>query len=125
MNRVLICTLILSFATSAAWAQPAGKGPGPGMRGQGARMQHIQQNLGLSQEQVDQIRTIRQNGGGRDEIRAVLTEEQRAKMDQHHAARQGRGGPGNRGDRPRPNDGYGNGSGQAPAPPDPSETGDG
>ena len=55
MNRVLISILLLAFTTSAAWAQPHGKGMGPGMRGQSPRMQHAQQNLGLSQEQVDQI----------------------------------------------------------------------
>lgn len=123
MNRVLISILLLAFTTSAAWAQPHGKGMGPGMRGQSPRMQHAQQNLGLSQEQVDQIGMIRRNGGGRDEIRAVLTEEQRAMMDEHRAARQGQGGPGNRGNRP--GRGYGNRADQTPAPGDSSEPGEG
>ena len=125
MNRALISLLVLALAASSVHAQPSGKGPGQGMRGpgQGQRMQHMQQALGLSQEQVEHIRSIRQNGGGRDEVRGVLTEEQRTMMDEHRAARQGQGGPGKRGNRPRRGDGYG--AGQAPAQNDSSETGNG
>lgn len=125
MKHVLISILLLTFAASAVWAQPQGKRMGPGMRGQGQspRMQLAQQNLGLSQEQVEQINTIRRNGGGRDEIRAALTEEQRAMMDAHRAARQGQGGPGNRGNRP--GRGYGNRADQTAAPGDSSEPGNG
>jgi Spy/CpxP family protein refolding chaperone len=43
------------------------------------RLTHMQQNLSLSDEQVSQIQDIRQAGGGREEIEAVLTEEQKAK----------------------------------------------
>ena len=125
MNRALISLLVMALAASSVQAQSSGKGQGQGMRGpgQGPRMQHMQQALGLSQEQVDQIRSIRQNGGGRDEIRAVLNEEQRATMDEHRAARQGQGGPGKRGNRQ--GRGHGHGAGQAPAQGDSSETGNG
>lgn len=51
----------------------------------------MQENLGLSQEQMEQIRSIRESGGGREEIRAVMTDEQQAKLDEHRANRQGRG----------------------------------
>jgi Spy/CpxP family protein refolding chaperone len=125
MNRALISLLILALAASSVHAQSSGKGQGHGMRGpgQGQRMQHMQQALGLSQEQVDQIRSIRQNGGGRDEVRAVLSDEQRTMMDEHRAARQGQGGPGKWGNRPRR--GNGNGAGQSPAQSDSSDTGNG
>ena len=61
-----------------------------GLRGHSPRMAHLQQGLGLSDEQMAQIRDIRAGGGTRDDIRAVLTDEQRALMDAHRANRQGR-----------------------------------
>lgn len=61
-----------------------------GMRGHAPRMAHLQQGLGLSDEQAARIRDIRANGGSREDIRAVLTDEQRALMDEHRAQRQGR-----------------------------------
>jgi len=61
-----------------------------GMRGNSPRMAHLQQGLGLSDEQMTQIREIRENGGTRDDVRAVLTDEQRDLMDAHRANRQGR-----------------------------------
>lgn len=102
MNHVLTGILLLAFLTSTAWAEPAepldgngyGKGPrGPDREQRAARMQ---QALGLSEAQMQQIREIRQNGGGRDEVRAVLSDEQRAMLDEHRAnrQRQGKGGRG-------------------------------
>ncbi|MFT4825993.1 MAG: Spy/CpxP family protein refolding chaperone [Halioglobus sp.] len=41
---------------------------------------HVQQELGLSEEQMAQIKTIRESGGSREEINALLTSEQKAKM---------------------------------------------
>ena len=112
MKHTLTSILLLLLLSSTVYA---GNGQGPGMRnaGQQQRMAHIQQSLGLSQDQVEQIREIRRNGGGRDEIRGVLTEEQRTMMDEHRAARQGRGqGPGYRqGNR----GGYRAGQGNPPA----------
>ena len=54
---------------------------------------------------VAQISAIRANGGGRDEVRAVLNDEQRALMSEHRANRQGR----QNGSRQGP--GYANGKG--------------
>lgn len=120
MNRILPSIILLIFIASTAQAAPSGRGNGQGMHGrQSMQMQHIQQNLGLSQEQADQIRSIRQNGGSREDIRNVLTEEQRAQMDEHRANRSGNG------DRPRYGNGQGYGAGQAPAADDSSEPGDG
>jgi hypothetical protein len=48
----------------------------------GDREQRMREHLGLSDAQVEQIRQIRAEGGGRDEISAVLTEEQREKAAQ-------------------------------------------
>jgi Spy/CpxP family protein refolding chaperone len=106
MKNTFIGILLLVFLASTAHSGPAGKGNGQGARGggQNARMAHMQENLGLSQEQMEQIRSIRESGGGREEIRAVMTDEQQAKLDEHRANRQGRGGQGNR-------QGRGNGAG--------------
>lgn len=101
----LILPSILLLAMTAAAAE-AGQGQnGQGRQGNGPRMQHMQQALNLSDEQVSQIRDIRANGGGRDEVRAVLNDEQRAMMDEHRANRQGRENGARRGP------GYANGEG--------------
>ena len=47
----------------------------------GKRMDHMQEFLGLSDEQAAKIEQLRKSGGSREEIRAVLTPEQQAKLD--------------------------------------------
>lgn len=99
--KIMLASILLVGCAVAHAQDP--REPEQAMRGQGPRMAHLQLSLGLSQEQVEQIREIRQNGGGRDQVRAVLTDEQRETLDQHRAARQGRGN----GDGQRPRDGRG------------------
>jgi Spy/CpxP family protein refolding chaperone len=115
MKKTITGIVFFALITTAVHAASEGveEGQGPKMRGggNGQRMAHFQQALGLSDEQVAQIHEIRQNGGGRDEVRSVLTDEQRALMDEHRANRQGRGGQG-RG----PGRGYGYGPGPANPP---------
>ena len=117
----IVAAALLVGAVHNATAGPRnGAGNGKGMRGQSPRMVHMQQSLGLSEAQISQIREIRANGGGRDEIRGVLTEEQRSMMDAHRAARQSQGiapgGPRNNADGA----GYrGGNAGNPPAEPDP------
>ena len=101
----LIMPSILLLAMAAAAAETGQDKKGQGTRGNGPRMQHMQQALNLSDEQVSQIREIRANGGGRDEVRAVMNDEQRAMMDEHRANRQGRENGARRGP------GYANGEG--------------
>jgi hypothetical protein len=115
MKRLTLSILLLLVLASTAWAGSAGRGGGGngnanaysgananGMRAgsqvQQHRMIHAQQRLGLSEAQMNQIRSIRENGGSREEVRSVLTEEQRAMMDAHRAERQGRGPAVNDGD---------------------------
>lgn len=115
MKKTITGIVFFALITTAVHAasESVEEGQGPKMRGggNGQRMAHLQQALGLSDEQVAQIHEIRQNGGGRDEVRSVLTDEQRALMDEHRANRQGRGGQG-RG----PGRGYGYGPGPANPP---------
>ena len=87
MKRVLILSFSLFVAAATAFANGEGD-----KRGGGDQMARMQEHLGLSNEQMEQIREIRQNGGGRDEIRAVFTDEQRALMDERRSQMQGRGG---------------------------------
>jgi len=47
----------------------------------GERARRMQAHLGLSDEQAEEIKSIREAGGSREEVRAVLTEEQQAKFD--------------------------------------------
>lgn len=45
------------------------------------RMARVQQELGLSDEQMEKMNEIKRNGGTREEMRAVMTPEQQAKFD--------------------------------------------
>jgi Spy/CpxP family protein refolding chaperone len=72
----LIMALGLTLASSMALAQPGGGPKGDARAAPGARMQ---QELGLTNEQVQKMREIREAGGSKEEVRAVLTPEQQAK----------------------------------------------
>ena len=73
------CVVAMAAGNVYANEDHRGKGPQGGDRKE--RMERMREHLELSDAQVEQIREIRQNGGGREEVRAVLTEEQQAKMD--------------------------------------------
>ena len=47
----------------------------------GDRTRRMKTHLGLSDEQAEQMKSIREAGGSHEEVRAVLTEEQQAKLD--------------------------------------------
>jgi Spy/CpxP family protein refolding chaperone len=51
----------------------------------------MQQHLDLTDAQVEEIRQIKAEGGSREDIKAVLTEEQQQKMQQHRKRMQGKG----------------------------------
>ncbi len=67
--------LILSPLASAE----RGEGQGRGEHHQ-KRAQHMQQQFGVTDEQLAEMRQIRQNGGSREDMRAVLSAEQREQM---------------------------------------------
>ena len=56
----------------------AGEGQGKGRHQQ--RAAHMQEKFGVTDEQLAEMRRIRQEGGSREEIRQVLTEDQRRQM---------------------------------------------
>ena len=88
--RALVLLSGLALVTSLAVAE-GHRGGGEGKRGH--HLKRMQEHLQLSDEQVEQIREIRRNGGTRDDVRAVLTEEQVQLMEEHRARRKGQGGP--------------------------------
>lgn len=63
-------------------------------RGSKSRLKHMQKQLDLSDEQISQIREIRSNGGNREDVAKVLTEEQRSQMKAHRAQSEHRRGHG-------------------------------
>jgi Spy/CpxP family protein refolding chaperone len=88
MKKSLIIILGLALASSMALAEKSQDGRGKGNPEQ--RMQRMQKHLDLSDQQMSQMREIHANGGGREEMRGVLTEEQQAKAREHRQARKAR-----------------------------------
>lgn len=60
-----------------------------GQHGKGPNLERMQQHLNLSDEQVEQIRQIKAEGGSREDVKAVLTEEQQQKMAEQRKKKQG------------------------------------
>ena len=89
--KYLAIVASLALASSLAIAE-GHRGEGQGKHGE--RLKRMQQHLQLTDEQVEQIREIRRNGGNREDVRAVLTEEQIQKMEEHRARRAAQGGHG-------------------------------
>jgi Spy/CpxP family protein refolding chaperone len=79
---VALATIVLMSTTTLVTAAESGQGrPTPE-----ERLGRLQKHLDLSDDQVSQIRQIHENGGGREEIGAVLTQDQRAKMGKHRGS---------------------------------------
>jgi Spy/CpxP family protein refolding chaperone len=88
MKKSLTIILGLALASSMALAEKPEGGRGKGNPEQ--RMQRMQKHLDLSDAQVSQIREIRANGGSREEMHKVLTEDQQRKMHEHRQQRKAR-----------------------------------
>ena len=82
--KKLITALAFTLVTGFAVAQTAGTSPstsGPAAGGKHPNMEQMKDSLGLTDEQVQKMREIRDNGGTREEMNAVLTPEQRVKAE--------------------------------------------
>lgn len=116
MKRILASILLMALVVSQAHAAPAGKGQGrgqgPGMNANGPRMSQMQQNLGLTQEQVEQMQAVREQGGGRADVEAILTQEQLQQLEQQRAERRTENP--NAGSRPKDGRGRTQGPGRGP-----------
>jgi Spy/CpxP family protein refolding chaperone len=55
-----------------------------------ARLGRMQEHLGLSDDQVAEMKAIRESGGSREDVHAVLTDEQRDQLAELRAAHPGR-----------------------------------
>ena len=86
MKKILILILAMAMTSGATLADDE-----KGKQRKGDRMARMQQNLDLSDEQVAQIRQIRDNGGSKEEFLAVLTEEQIELMKKRRAEMKGKG----------------------------------
>lgn len=74
---------------SSMGAARKGEGDQRGNRGSGG-MERLQRKLDLSDEQVAEMEKIRDEGGSRQEMFDVLTEEQRTKLDQLRGQKRGK-----------------------------------
>jgi len=91
MKNILILILAMAMVSGAAFA-----GDKAGKRSGEDRLAKMQQNLDLSDEQVAQLRQIRDNGGNKEQILAVLTDEQLETMKKRRAQMKGKGRKGRR-----------------------------
>lgn len=92
MGRLLAFAVLMALFTTAVKAQTDPDAPPQHRQGGGGgdRLARMQRNLGLTDDQVRQIREIRERGGSREEIREVLTEEQRLMMQERRRQAQER-----------------------------------
>ncbi len=81
-----IAIVTTAFALGASTFAIAGEGQGRPTKEE--RLNRMQQHLDLSEDQVSQIREIHRNGGGREELGAVLTESQRTQIRNHRKHRE-------------------------------------
>ena len=87
--KVLILALSLTLVSSAVLAQSEDEPPSGNKV---AKLERMQNNLGLTDEQVRQMRDIRQAGGSREDMNAVLNPEQQAKVAKLRKTHKGKGG---------------------------------
>ena len=86
MKKILVLILAMAMASAATFAEDEEGNSAPT-----DRMAQMQKNLGLSDGQVAQIRQIRDNGGSKEEILAVLTDEQLTLMKKRRAKMKSQG----------------------------------
>lgn len=82
MNKFIVALALVlssSLAMAQGWDKSGAKGD-PAQKP--TRAERMQNELGLTDEQVKKMREIRDGGGSRDEMQAVLTPEQRQKAAQ-------------------------------------------
>jgi Spy/CpxP family protein refolding chaperone len=87
--KALILALSLTVASAGVLAQSEDEPPSGNKV---AKLERMQNNLGLTDEQLDQMRDIRQEGGSREDMNAVLNPEQRAKAAKLRKTHKGKGG---------------------------------
>ena len=95
MSNKYIAVLTAALLTAPVLAEDqAGSRGGQGGGKGGDRMARMQQHLQLSDEQVAEMRSIREAGGGRQEMFGVLNDTQRTQLEEHRARNGGKHGGG-------------------------------
>ena len=92
MKKLMLAALSLTLLASTAYSDPGKGGDRQGRPGSKERMAKMQEMLGLSEDQVLKMREIRENGGSRQDMRAILTDDQKAIMDERRAEHQAKRG---------------------------------
>lgn len=87
--KALILALSLTLVSSAVLAQSENEPPSGNKV---AKLERMQNNLELTDEQVAQMRDIRQAGGSREEMHAVLNSEQQTKAAKLRETHKGKSG---------------------------------
>ena len=83
MNKEIIAVIAAALvAAPLAFAEGKGNSQTSGEHRAKHRAAHMQEQFGVSDEQLAQMREIRSNGGSREDVRAVLSEDQRSQMEQ-------------------------------------------
>ncbi|MEH6608481.1 MAG: hypothetical protein V7696_03855 [Halioglobus sp.] len=79
--RIVPIVAALVVASSLALAESDSNGSGKHKNHQ-RHATHLQEKFGVSDDQLSQMREIRENGGSREDARAVLSDSQQDQMDQ-------------------------------------------
>lgn len=83
MNKTITAVIAAALvAAPLAFAEGKGNGQKGGEHRAKHRAAHMQEQFGVSDEQLAQMREIRSNGGSREDVRAVLSDDQRSQMEQ-------------------------------------------
>ena len=88
---VIASTLFLVLSATTVMAKGNQGGNRQGNPGNGNRGVQMQQMLGLSDGQMTQMREIRRNGGSREDMHSVFTNEQRATMEKYRSQNRSQG----------------------------------
>ena len=83
MNKKIIAVIAAALvAAPLAFAEGKGNSQKGGEHRAKHRAAHMQEQFGVTDEQLAQMREIRSNGGSREDVRAVLSDDQRSQMEQ-------------------------------------------
>ena len=85
MKKLLFSIMLITLLAPTVYAEQNQSGNRQGDAQRGQRMAQLRRHLDHSDEQVAEMKKIRKNGGSQEEMRAVLTDEQRVKMDELRA----------------------------------------
>ena len=83
MNKKIIAVIAAALvAAPLAFAEGKGNGQQSSEHRAKHRAAHMPEQFGVSDEQLAQMREIRANGGSREDVQAVLSDDQRTQMEQ-------------------------------------------